>query len=243
MPLLLGLKPKHTDPRTLQFRTMRAPAPAVPAAYSWDSEHQGAVPTPMFANDRYGDCVIAARAHQTLRFEWQESGGILPQISDGEVVTEYLKESGGVDSGLVMLYAMRAWRGGWTAGGKVYKIHSFLEVQPQDHGLVTEALCVGLGLQFGVRLPLSASDQMNAHEPWDLVSGPRSEAGSWGGHAMLSVSYDESGVEFVTWGKRQRATWRWIDAYADECYLVIDDIDRTLETIDTERLTVALDNL
>jgi len=237
----LGLAPKRVDPRTIQYREMLADAPwDAPPAYSFDEENPGC-PVPLFANDRYGDCVIVARAHQTMRFELLEQGTVLP-ITDREVVEEYLSESGGQDNGLVMLYAMRAWRKGWLAGGGAYNIHAFLEVQPQRHEMVKEAMLVGAGLQFGIDLPLSALDQLNASAEWDVVAGPRGERRSWGGHAMWSGTYDRDGVVFGTWGKRQRATWRWIDAYASECYLVIDDVNRA-KTLDPAILNAALADL
>jgi len=242
---LLGLAPKHVDPRTLQAREiLGAGTWKPPVAYSYDAEKAAAgvvVPTPMYANDRYGCCVISARAHQTLRFELNEQGGILP-ILDKDVTDEYFRESGGQDSGLVALYSMRAWRKGWTAAGKVYRIHSFLEVQPQDHDLVREATVVGTGLQWGIRLPLSAADQLNTGAPWDVVAGPRGQAGSWGGHMVLSAEYNEVGPVFVTWGKKKQATWRFIDAYADECYLAIDDVNN-LPGSTKIALAAALDGL
>jgi hypothetical protein len=42
----------------------------------------------MFGNDVHGDCVIAGRAHQTLRFEDIEQGSVL-MITDKEVLKEY----------------------------------------------------------------------------------------------------------------------------------------------------------
>lgn len=234
MPLIedvvrLGKAPKQMDPRTLQYKSLRAPGPwRPPASYSWDGENLGAVPCPMFANDRYGCCVISERAHHTLRFEFNEQGLAVP-ITDAEVVNEYLAESGGQDNGLVMLYSMRDWRTyGWKAGGRRYNIHSFLAVTPQDHDAVKEATVVGQGLAYGVSLPLSAADQLNAGGPWVLSGGPRSASGSWGGHAILASEYNADGVTFITWGKRQFASWDWIDAYCDECYLVIDNVDADL---------------
>lgn len=245
MTMLLGLAPKHVDPRTLQARAiLGAGTWTPPASYSFDAEKAAAgapLPTPMYANDRYGDCVIAARAHQTLRFELNEQGTI-PSITDAEVVNQYLKESGGVDSGLVALYSMRAWRKGWVAGGRTYRIHSFLEVQPQDHALVKEATVVGTGLQWGIRLPLSAADQLNTGGPWDVVAGPRGEVGSWGGHMVTGAEYDAEGVTVVTWGKKKKMTWRFIDAYADECFMVVDDVNGLSEPLAT-RLTDAISNL
>lgn len=242
----LGRAAKAVDPRTVQYRAVRLEAAwEPPARYSWDEEHPGAVPVPMFLNDQIGDCVIAGRAHHTLRFEFNEQGVAVP-ITDADVRKEYFLESGGQDSGLVLLYSLRDWRNrGWPAAGKTYRIHSYLEVQPQDHRLVKEAMLVGVGLQFGVNLPLSAADQMNQGAPWDLVAGPRGVAGSWGGHLVHGSEYDDEGVVFETWGKRQKATWRWLDAYCDECYLVIDDVNSLAAgasgTLDVDALTTAVE--
>jgi hypothetical protein len=56
----------------------------------------------MFANDQYGDCVMAGRAHQTLRFELAEQKKVIA-ISDEDVTREYFQETGVADSGLVVL--------------------------------------------------------------------------------------------------------------------------------------------
>lgn len=245
MTFRLGLAAKEVDPRTLQAKSiLGAPGWTPPASYSYDAEKAAAgtvIPTPMFANDRYGDCVIASRAHHTLRLELNEQAALIP-ITDADVVNEYLSESGGVDSGLVALYSMRAWRKGWAAAGRAYKIHSFLEVQPQNHDLVKEATIVGTGLQWGIRLPLSAADQLNTPGPWDVVAGPRGQVGSWGGHMVTGCEYDAEGVTVVTWGKKKKMTWRFIDAYVDECYLIIDDVNR-LPGPSRARLVDAIDSL
>ena len=76
------------------------------------------MPLRYFLNDSLGDCVIAARANQTLRFEAAEQKKVL-NITDAEVKREYLKEAGGADSGLVMLDSLNLWRkSGWKAAGK-----------------------------------------------------------------------------------------------------------------------------
>jgi len=85
---------------------------------------------PPFANDTYGDCVIAGRAHQTLRFESLEQGKRLT-ITDREVLEEYFKETGGEDTGLVVLDSLKLWRRrGWKAAGARYRIKAFAEIDP-----------------------------------------------------------------------------------------------------------------
>lgn len=237
-----GLSPRRFDPRTIQFSAVTAPSPWTPPEfYSFDAEHPGAVPVPMYLNDVYGDCVIAARAHQTLRFEFLETG-VTPNITDAEVKAEYFAESHGVDSGLVYLDSLKTWRRGWVAGGRVYTIHSFLEVQAQRHDEVREAMIVGTGLQFGIDMPLSASDDMNAGRPWSVHTGPRGERRSWGGHAVTGSAYDAEGITFETWGRRQKMLWSFVNAYVSECYLVIDDVNKVGADM-ADRVTSALEAL
>ena len=64
----LGKRAAKRDDRNLKFAAvLKAPTP-LPDTYDFDVKHKG-IPTPMFANDTLGCCVIAGRAHQTLRFE------------------------------------------------------------------------------------------------------------------------------------------------------------------------------
>src|SRR5206468_7523559 len=87
----LGKAKAKRDPRNLKLAAiLRAPV-TLPKEYDFDTQHR-TVPTPMFANDTYGDCVIAGRAHQTLRFELIEQGKVL-KIKDSDVTSEYFKES------------------------------------------------------------------------------------------------------------------------------------------------------
>ena len=71
-----GKRPARRDDRNLRFAELLLKAPRLPAEYDFDGRYAHA-PTPMFANDAHGDCVIAGRAHHTLRFEFiEQHGGI-----------------------------------------------------------------------------------------------------------------------------------------------------------------------
>jgi len=67
----LGKRPAKFDSRNIRFSDiLRVPLkklPPIPDEYSIDVHLPNVMPTPMFANDQWGCCVIAARAHQTLR--------------------------------------------------------------------------------------------------------------------------------------------------------------------------------
>jgi hypothetical protein len=192
----------------------------------------------MFANDQYGDCVIAGRAHQTLRFEAFEQNKVL-DIKDKDVTREYFRESGGFDAGLVMLDSLNAWHNrGWRLGcclSKPYKIYAFAQVNPKDSEMVRAATYLLSGVQTGILLPLSAQDQTGPDKVWD-VGGP---AGEWGGHCVFIEGYNDVGPIGITWSFRQQMTWRFFNFYVDECYGIIDDRDSwvTDSPLDIERLS------
>ncbi len=240
----LGKAPAKKDKRNLKFATLvRAAAPALPSSYDFDTTHPG-IPTPMFANDTYGDCVIAGRAHQTLRFEDIEQGSVL-MIKDKEVLKEYLKETGGVDSGLIVLDSLNEWRQkGWKLGKHTYRIQAFAEVDFAAHDELRQAIFADVGVGVGLQLPNSAKLQIHTGQPWDVTSGPDAEPGSWGGHYVYVPGYTPSGPVCVTWGRKQQMTWAWLDKYCDEAYAIFDAHNAFKKTmIDKAKIDAFLDAL
>lgn len=222
----LGKAPVKHDARNLKFAMLLAPtAPPPPKSYDFDVKHTG-IPTPMFGNDVLGDCVIAGRAHQTLRFEDIEQGSVL-MISDSDVKREYFKETGGADSGLVVLDSLNEWRlSGWTVKRKRYMIRAYAQLDPKNHDQVRRAIYADIGIGLGLQLPKSAQQQIQTGQPWDVTSGPSAKAGSWGGHYVYVCGYNPTGPVCVTWGQKQQMTWRWLDKYCDEAYAIFDAKDR-----------------
>jgi hypothetical protein len=240
----LGKKPAKRDRRNLSLGSiLRAPV-SVPDEYDFDTTHSG-VPTPVFANDRVGDCVIAGRAHQTLRFELVEQSKVI-RITDGEVVREYMLETGGVDSGLVVLDSLNRWRRrGWIAGGDRYYIVAFAEIDRGAPSQVKEAVFTELGVGLGLWLPTSAQHEFEAAKPWAIVSGPGSAPGSWGGHYVYVTGYTSLGPTCVTWGRKQRMTWAFFAKYCDEAYAVVDALDtpKKRRALDRTKIERFLDTL
>lgn len=222
----LGKAPVKHDVRNLKFATLLAPtAPPPPKRYDFDVKHPG-IPTPMFGNDLLGDCVIAGRAHQTLRFEDIEQGSVL-MISDSDVKREYFKETGGADSGLVVLDSLNEWRlNGWSVKKKRYMIRAYAQLDPKNHDQVRRAIFADIGIGLGLQLPKSAQQQIQTGQPWDVTTGPASKPGSWGGHYVYVCGYNPVGPVCVTWGQKQQMTWRWLDKYCDEAYAIFDAKDR-----------------
>lgn len=222
----LGKATAKKDARNLKFATLlMAAAPTLPASYDFDLAHPG-IPTPMFANDVHGDCVMAGRAHQTLRFEDIEQGSVL-MITDKEVLKEYFKETGGADSGLVVLDSLNLWRQkGWKVGKHTYKIKAFAEVNFANKQQVRQAIYSDVGIGLGVQLPIAAQAQIQAGQPWDVTSGPDAAPGSWGGHYVFVPGYTPDGPVCVTWGRKQQITWAWLNKYCDEAYAIFDAKNR-----------------
>lgn len=218
----LGKAPAKKDKRNLLFAAVLRPkVPALPASYDFDTTHHG-IPTPMFANDNYGDCVIAGRAHQTLRFEDIEQKSVL-MITDKDVLREYMKETGGKDTGLVVLDSLNEWRQkGWKVGKHTYEIQAFAQVNFKNKNEVRQAIYADVGLGFGVQLPTAAQGQIQTGQPWDVTTGPDAAPGSWGGHYIYVCGYTPSGPVCVTWGRKQKMTWAWVNKYCDEAYAIFD---------------------
>ncbi len=235
--LKLGKAPARIDSRTLKLSSMLRVLPPLPAEYDLDKVldiHDDRA----FGNLEYGDCVIAGRAHMTMRFEKVEQRDDL-SIQDSEVVAEYLKETGGVDSGLVMLNSLNSWRKeGWTLGGKHYDIHAYTALNWRNHGEVMAAIYMLGGVYAGALLPVSGQKEFNGGQPWAMTDGPDTGIGSWGGHAIYFMAYNPTGPICMTWGKRQQTTWAWWDKYMEECYACIDSSDNWLPNspVDSELL-------
>jgi hypothetical protein len=236
MDLKLGKKAARVDPRTIKMASLWKRTPPVPNRFDWDEAHSNlTIPTPMFANDELGCCVISGRAHQTLRFEALEQRTVIP-ITDNDVKAEYFKESGGQDSGLVILDSLKSWRSeGWKVGDATYTIHAFASVDWRSPQSVKIAAYYLTGCYSGVMLPESAKDEFSSGKVWSDLS---CEPGGWGGHMMYICGYDPEGVMFVTWGKKQRATWEWVRKYCDEMYGIVDSRDKWVNSslLDEEML-------
>jgi hypothetical protein len=240
----LGKATAKRDKRNLMYAAILKAAIKVPVEYDFDLTHPG-IPTPMFGNDVHGDCVIAGRAHQTLRFEDIEQGSVI-SISDSDVLKEYFKETGGADDGLVVLDSLNLWRHkGWKAGGRKYVIKAFAQLNRANHGEIKGGIFTDVGIGIGLSLPLSAQDQVQSGKAWDVVSGPTGEPGSWGGHYVLIPGYTKRGPVCVTWGRKQQMTWKFFDKYCDEAYAIIDAVDTTKKkkAIDTKKLNAFLSGL
>jgi hypothetical protein len=230
----LGKLPAKRDRRNLKLRRFIEVLPEIPAAWDVDYPLSVNIPTPKFANDEWGDCVIAGRAHNTLRFEALEQERLI-NISDREVLNQYWKEGSGdettrPDNGLYLLDSLKTWRSeGWTAGGKHYDIWAFAEVARAKQHEVQAAIYLLNGLYCGFALPETAGGQYDKGQCWYVVPGPGSGLGSWGGHCMYICGYSHVGPMAITWGRKQLMSWEFFIKYCDEAYAIVDNKDRFID--------------
>jgi hypothetical protein len=216
MPQMLGKEPAKTDVRTLAFARYvdRARLPSPPATLSL-TEH--VAEWPMYANDEYGDCTCAAAAHMIEAWTADASGAPV-EIPVEAVLKGYddVKIGTGPDAGAVELDVLNYWR---RTGFGGHQISGFAKVPTYDRDLVRAAAWLFGGLYIGVQLPLSAQGATT----WDWSGGLSGddEPGSWGGHAVDVVAYDDAGVTVVTWGALLNATWEFWDHYCDEAYAIL----------------------
>src|SRR5579862_4363895 len=224
----LGKLPPRTDVRTLALARYvdRAKLPPPPPdldlaapVHDW----------PMYGNDRIGDCTIAAAGHMIEAWT-APSRGHAVEITERSVVGAFdkVKQVDPVtgEEGAVELDVLNYWR---AHGIGSHRIGAFARVSIWDHRLVRDAAFLFGGLYIGLELPLSAQSQA----VWDWthrLDGP-AKPGSWGGHAVDVVGYDQHVLTVVTWGRLQTMTWAFWDRYVDECYalLSVDFLDEAGE--------------
>jgi hypothetical protein len=216
----LGKLPVRLDVRTLRLARYvdRTKLPAPPTQLDLTAH----VPDwPMYANDRIGDCTIAAAGHMIEA--WTEaSHGDVVEVSEPDVLRAFdavkITDPATGEEGAIELDVLRYWR---TTGVAGHRIGAFAGVSVHDEQLVRTGAYLFGGLYIGLALPLTAQQQ----DVWDWtgsLAGP-AKPGSWGGHAVDVVGYDAEALTVVTWGSLKRMTWLFWERYVDEAYALLAD--------------------
>lgn len=228
----LGKAAKKVNAKTVSMNDFVSREIQVPLKWDLDT-NRAPFKSHLWGNDQFGDCVVAARANHLLRLERIETRRT-PGLTDTMAIDTYKAMTGCVspgdsnDTGLVMLDALAAWRAGWElkfgSSTKKYSIDAFGQISTNDHWLLKAATYLFNGIEFGFNLPASAQSQTRQGF-WDVTTGPGSEPGSWGGHAVTCKRFDDQGMYVLSWGREIRVTTAFIDAYADEAWTVIDSLD------------------
>jgi hypothetical protein len=200
--------------------------PATPSAFG----HQNLITEwGMLANDRYGDCVWAGAAHETMLYNKEADGTAV--FTDANVLADYAAVTGfnpgdpSTDQGtdLQDAAAYRRKAGIVDSAGKRHTIAAYLALDSGNLSHLLTAAYLFSAAGIGLNLPASAIDQAKNAEPWDVVSGSPTE----GGHYVPLVGRLASGMLVcVSWGRQQLLTENFFQAFCDEAvaYVSAEDL-------------------
>ena len=193
----------------------------VPASVDWFT----GVSLPMDLNDAIGDCTIADEAHAVGIFTAKGQGTEVV-LSNSDVLKVYERVSGynpgnpQTDVGCVIQDVLNDWRK-IGIGSPAHQILAFFQVDYTDPVEMRACTWLFLGVTLGVNLPQSAMDAFNAGQTWDYV--PTANNRIVGGHDVRIVGYNTDGTwQLATWGTVVKATWAWIQRFAEEAWAQAD---------------------
>lgn len=202
-----------------------AALPPLPAVFG----HEGLIAAwPMLANDRYGDCVWAGAAHETMLLA-KEAGSTVSftdanVLSDYSAVTGFNPDNPASDDGTDMqaAAAYRQKTGILDAAGKRHTIAAYLALEPGAIGDLYYASYLFGAVGIGLMLPSSALDQAAQGQTWDVVAGSPSA----GGHYVPLVGRRADGLLIaVSWGAIQPMTEAFLKTYCDEAVAYVSTED------------------
>ena len=222
MTCAFGKTPAKQDDRDLKLADVMLTEDRLPEEYDFDDQHKEIpLPPPTYQNPPLNNCVIAGRAHQTLRFELAEQK-VLINITDEDVEREFTKQTSGGRTDIEVRPSLDLWRTrGWEAAGQHFKIKAFSKIDPINPEEIKRMIYIKLGVGLGFDLPESAIKQFNDGQPWEVTPDKAANHG----HYVYVPGYTKDGPVCVTWGRKQQMSWAFVDKYCDEAWVIIDDID------------------
>jgi hypothetical protein len=123
------------------------------------------------------------------------------------------------NDGLYYHDVLKYWRKNGIGG---HKIKAYTTVDIKDSKLVRASVFTFGGAYLGLDLPNTIIKQ----ELWDVkpggLTGDRA-IGSFGGHAVNIVAYDEDFIYVISWGKVKRLTWEFLETYGYVLYAIISE--------------------
>ena len=184
----------------------------------------GIEPNPqMFANDRLSDCTAASTyngARGIYKLVTQSSSIDLTATVDDVIqfysdCTGYNPNDPKTDTGANIDHVMKTamLRGIPTRTERLYPLTAEFNIQDQES--IRNGLDMFGALHLGVGLALADQDTSRV---WDTTTPGDQTLASWGWHDLNLWEYtgknDTDIVTLLTWGGKQKATWRWVRARA-----------------------------
>ena len=219
MTFKLGKKPARPGAVRLKFASYSNAAglPPVPPTFGHDAAI-GGHDWGMFANDRYGDCVWAGAAHETMLLA-REAGNAITFI-DAAVLGDYAAVTGfdpakpETDQGTDVQQAAeyRRTTGVIDAHGSRHRIAAYLALKPGNLQHLYQATYLFGAAGIGLQLPATALQQSKQGQTWDVVAGAPID----GGHYVPLVGRQAAGLHVISWGPDQVMSDTFLKQYCDE---------------------------
>lgn len=212
----LGKLAPKCDDRTL--RLARYLTPAMAAAPAWYNAAAKITDLGMMGNDTLGDCTCATVGHMIQT--WSSANGSQEILPDADIVALYENfgynpEDPSTDQGANVLDVLNYWRQNPVNG---HQLSAYASLNPKQVEEVRKSIYYFGGAYIGVQLPVTAQNQ----DAWTVTSTKGDgEPGSWGGHAIPVVDYDENYVYCITWGAVKAMTWDFFTTYCDEAFALL----------------------
>jgi hypothetical protein len=201
-----GVKPRTQPARPYlklaNYRVKAAPAP--PATYVWD---WGSVAWGMHANDRLGDCVVAAAANRVEAFCFRSSSPVA--ISDADCLSVYSaacgynpndpSSDGGCDPTIVEQYLV-------SNGLAGHRIDAYASI---DTSAGFDLLKDAVNWFGAVNLEIVIPSNMIWQAVWEAPAAGWTEAA---GHEIELIGYDADNFYCVTWGYVQKVSPGFLQA-------------------------------
>jgi hypothetical protein len=165
----------------------------------------------MYGNDKFGCCTKAGQAH-LIGFFTGTANPPAATFTDQQVIDDYLRLTGGQDTGLDEITVLEDWRDNKALPlGVQHSIAGFAAVDATAKLHVQFALDAFPNLYLGLALPdayVSPFPSGNGFT-WDVAGDPDQE----NGHAIVASDYTEDGIIVWTWGMWGTMTWAALAKY------------------------------
>lgn len=223
----LGRLPRKYNPRIPHLSALMAGRKALSPPPS-SCDYTVGLPADLgeFANNTLGDCTCAgmyhalqvwtANANPPIDTEPDSNAILLYSDACGYVPGNATTDQGGVEQD-VLTYAMLSGLPMGTSGTDRHRITAFVEVDPRNQAdiEITIADCGVCYIGFNVAdYAMTTVGQL-----WDVRPGTPNIIG---GHCVILAAYDSVGPTCITWGKTQKMTWGFFQAFTDEAYALAD---------------------
>lgn len=224
----LGKRAAKNDSRTLKLSKYmslsRLPSPPDSIDYTAEVDREvGPNSWSMYANDRYGCCVIASCAHLVTTWTSMVGSPVIPTTEDVlreySLVSGFDQATGANDNGCVLVEALNRWRQHGLFGRKIL---AHAQVDHDNPELIVTAAWLFGGLLLGMQMPQKWQNPTEylGHEEWLAPTrfhrfGPWAP-GSWGGHCTLFNGYGPTKYKITTWDREIPCSPHALDIYCDE---------------------------